>query len=777
MSYPLGESILKLKGWGILLTLLVVVSVGTGAVSLEFTNNYRVFFSEDNPQLQDFDQFQEIYGDQDNILIAIEAKDGNIFSKETLSVINDFTDKAWETPYSKRVDSLANFQHTFSQNDDLVVEYLVENNDDLTPARVKEIRDIVMGDPILTGMLISEKGHVTALNITMNLPPDAGSEEAEAIAYVRNLAQKMEEANPNIKTYISGQTVLNAAFMEAAFADGTTLIPAMFLLIIIVTYLFLRSFWGTVGTLMVVTLSIVVAFGGAGYFGITQTNATGMVPIIILTLGVADSIHLLITYYHEVNHGKSKHEAMVEAMRINMQPIFLTSLTTIIGFLSLNFSEIPPFRDMGNMVAMGTAAAWLISVVTLPLLMMMLPVKSKSLSESTEYKIMGGLYEFVEQNRKALLVSFVIGLGVMGASIPRIEFNDLFAEYFDKSMQFRADNDFIIENLTGVMALQYSVSAGEEQGIYKPEYLSQLDAFGIWFEQQEQVLYVNKITTIIKRLNKNLHNDDPEYYRIPTDRQLAAQYMFLYELSLPYGLDLSNAMDVDRSATRLTAVIKNTKSVDVIKLDEDARNWLKANAPDLIVSNAVGPSIMFSHISERNLPSMVQGLVLAVVLISGVLLVALKNIKLGLLSLIPNLSPAILAYGVWALSIGELGMTGISITVITLGIIVDNTVHFLSKYLRAKTEMNKTVGEAIEYAFKTVGIALGVTTTILVLGFLVLSFSKFQPNQVLGQLTALSLFISLMVTYFFLPPLLFFLNPEKKDDIERDETIDIKEAA
>ena len=344
-------------------------------------------------------------------------------------------------------------------------------------------------------------------------------------------------------------------------------------------------------------------------------------------------------------------------------------------------------------------------------------------------------------------------------------------------MQFRADNDFIIENLTGVMALQYSVSAGEEQGIYKPEYLSQLDAFGIWFEQQEQVLYVNKVTTIIKRLNKNLHNDDPEYYRIPTDRQLAAQYMFLYELSLPYGLDLSNAMDVDRSATRLTAVIKNTKSVDVIKLDEDARNWLKANAPDLIVSNAVGPSIMFSHISERNLPSMVQGLVLAVVLISGVLLIALKNIKLGLLSLIPNLSPAILAYGVWALSIGELGMTGISITVITLGIIVDNTVHFLSKYLRAKTEMNKTVGEAIEYAFKTVGIALGVTTTILVLGFLVLSFSKFQPNQVLGQLTALSLFISLMVTYFFLPPLLFFLNPEKKDDIERDETIDIKEAA
>lgn len=742
---------------------MLLIGGGVGILELGFTNNYRIFFSDSNPQLLDFDRFQETYGDQDNILIAIAPEDGDVFSKETLTVISEFTERSWSTPYSKRVDSITNYQHTYSQDDDLIVDSLVDEHADLTHERIKEIRNIVMGDPILTGLLVSNRGHVAAINITINLPPDAGAEEAEAIEYVRALASEIEDKYPNIKTYISGQAVLNGAFIEAALADGLTLIPIMLLLIFIVSFVFLRSFWGAMGTLVVVILSIIVAFGGAGYSGITLTNTTGMVPIIILTIGVADSIHLLITFYSEIEKGESKYDAMSQALRINMQPIFLTSLTTIIGFLSLNFGEIPPFRDMGNMVAMGAAAAWFMSIVTLPILILSLPVKATKSKNNFGYGYIDTLHNFSDKNKKLLISFFVLSLAVLGSCIPKIEFNDLFPEYFDKSIQFRSDNDFIVNNLTGVMALQYSVSSGEERGIYDPEYLHQLDKFGDWFEQQGAVLYVSKITSILKRINKNLHNDDNDYYRIPANRESSAQYMFLYELSLPYGLDMENSMNMDRSASRLSVIIKNTKSVDIIRLDQNARTWLKKHAPKLIVSNAVGPSIMFSHISERNLTSMLEGLVVAVLLISAVLLIALRNIKLGILSIIPNLSPAIISYGIWSIFVGELGMAGITIVIISLGIVVDNTVHFLSKYVRAKSEMNKSVDDSIRYAFDSAGIALGVTTIILVIGFIVLGFSTFHPNTVLGQLTAITLFISLMVTYFFLPPLLSLIESETID--------------
>lgn len=766
MSNLLGKIILKRKRTGILLTSIIVVGIGFGILDLGFTNNYRIFFSDSNPQLLDFDRFQEEYGDQDNILIALAPVQGGVFNRETLTAIYEFTEKSWFTPYSRRVDSIANYQHTYPHGDDLIVESLVEDSADLTPGRVKEIRGIVMQEPILTGLLVSEWGHVAAINITMNLPPDAGAEEAEAIEYVKNLASEIEDKYPNIKTYISGQAVLNNAFIEAALSDGLTLIPVMVLLIFVVSFVFLRSFGGAIGTLVVVIPSIIVAFGGAGYAGITLTNTTGMVPIIVLTIGVADSIHLLITFYSEIEKGKSKHDAMEEALRVNMQPIFLTSITTIIGFLSLNFGEIPPFRDMGNMVAIGVSAAWFMSVVTLPIFILSLPVKAPKTRRHVGFNLMGTFYKISEGNKRFLVTYFIISLGILGACIPRIEFNDLFPEYFDESIQFRSDNDFIVNNLTGVMALQYSVSAGEEGGIYSPEYLHQLDAFGEWFEEQGAVLYVSKITTILKRINKNLHEDNNDYYRIPTDRESAAQYMFLYELSLPYGLDMENSMNMARSASRLSVIIKNTKSVDIIKLDQDARVWLKKNAPNLVVSNAVGPSIMFSHISERNLTSMLEGLLLAVLLISSVLLVALGKVKLGLLSIIPNLSPAVISYGIWSIYGGELGMAGITILIISLGIVVDNTVHFMSKYVRAKSEMNKSVGDSIEYAFETAGTALGVTTIILVIGFMVLGFSTFHPNTVLGQLTALTLFISLLVTYFFLPPLLFLVESETIDQGE-----------
>lgn len=763
MPSSIGDLIIKRKLIGVILTLVLVIAGGIGVLDLGFTNNYRFFFSDSNPQLLDFDRFQETYGDQDNILIAIAPKNGDIFTKKTLSIIHEFTEKSWSTPYSKRVDSLANYQHTYTQDDDLIVESLVDNYDDLTPDRVKEIRNIVMGDPILTGLLISKSSYVTAINITINLPPDAGPEETEAIEYVRNLASEIEKKYPNIKTYISGQAVLNGAFIEAALADGLTLIPSMLLLIFIVAFVFLRSIWGAIGTLVVVILSILVAFGGAGFAGITLTNTTGMVPIIILTIGVADSIHLLITYYAEIERGENKFNAMSQALRINMQPIFLTSVTTIIGFLSLNFGEIPPFRDMGNMVAMGAAAAWFMSVVTLPILIISLPTKPAKIKSGFGDAYIDALHRFSDKNKNRLIVFFALALVVLGSCIPRIEFNDLFPEYFDQSIQFRSDNDFIVENLTGVMALQYSVSAGEERGIYDPEYLHQLDDFGEWFEEQEAVLYVSKITTILKRINKNLHEDDSEYYSIPVNRESSAQYMFLYELSLPYGLDMENSINMDRSASRLSVIIKNTKSVDIIQLDQDARIWLKKHAPQLIVSNAVGPSIMFSHISERNLTSMLEGLFVAVLLISFVLLIALRNIKLGILSLIPNLSPAIISYGIWSIFVGELGMAGITIVIISLGIVVDNTVHFLSKYVRAKSEMDKSVGDSIKYAFDSAGIALGVTTIILVVGFITLGFSSFHPNAVLGQLTAITLFVSLMVTYFLLPPLLLFVEQETTD--------------
>jgi predicted RND superfamily exporter protein len=281
-----------------------------------------------------------------------------------------------------------------------------------------------------------------------------------------------------------------------------------------------------------------------------------------------------------------------------------------------------------------------------------------------------------------------------------------------------------------------------------------VEEFANWYRNQPKVIHVNTITDIMKRLNKNMHGDDETYYRIPQQRDLAAQYLLLYELSLPFGLDLNNQIDVDKSATRLIASMRDATSRELRDMDEKAREWLKVNAPESMFSYGSGLSIIFAHISERNIKSMLGASFGALILISVILIFALRSLKIGLVSLIPNLAPAFMAFGIWGLLVGQVGL-GLSVIVsLTLGIVVDDTVHFLSKYLRARREHNMAPSEAVRFSFNTVGTAMWVTTVALVAGFLVLTLSGYKMNSDMGLMSAITISLALVMDFLLLPTIL-----------------------
>ena len=332
--------------------------------------------------------------------------------------------------------------------------------------------------------------------------------------------------------------------------------------------------------------------------------------------------------------------------------------------------------------------------------------------------------------------------------------NDIFVHYFDETIDFRVDSDFTTDNLTGIYNIEYSLDSGEPGGISNPEYLKDVEAFANWFRQQPEILHVNTYTDISKRLNKNMHGDDPAMYKIPQERNLSAQYLLLYEMSLPYGLDLNNQINVDKSAIRLTTTLKTLSSNELISIEERAEAWLINNAPNIKSGHGTGTSLMFAHIGKRNIISMLYGTTLALILISLVLIIALRSFKIGLVSLIPNLVPAAMGFGLWGYLVGEIGLSLSVVSTMTLGIVVDDTVHFLSKYLRARREKLLNPEDAVRYAFVTVGRALLITSVVLVAGFLILATSAFQLNSAMGLLTAIVIILALLADFLFLPPLL-----------------------
>ncbi|WP_120497154.1 RND family transporter [Kiloniella sp. EL199] len=760
LSVSYAKGIIRWRWLVLLVTILATLGVASGGRFLSFTSDYRVFFGDDNPQLNAFESLQDIYTKTDNILFVLKPNNGKVFTTQWLEVVKDLTEESWQIPYSIRVDSITNFQHTEAIEDDLTVADLVEETGGLSQTGLDRIEQIALSEPALAKRIISEDSTTTGVQITLQLPPDDAVALDQAVKYAENMAAVIEAANPELEVAITGLAPLSNAFPAASMADMGTLTPLMFLVIIIFLVAFLRSFTGTLGTLLVTIFSTMVAMGAAGFAGIKMTPPSAMAPTIILTIAIADCVHILVTMFHEMRHGTAKRDAIVESLRVNMQPVFLTSLTTVIGFLSLNFSEAPPFHDLGNIAAVGVIAAWIISIAFLPAFIAVMPVRVKPVVTGKS-SVMERLGEFVIGHRTKLLLG--MGLIVVGTSsfISKIELDDRFIEYFDTTVPFRVDSDFTRDNLTGVYQVEFSINAEESGGVSSPVYLAHLENFANWLRDKPEVVHVNSITDILKRLNKSMHGDDESWYRLPEERDLAAQYLLLYEMSLPYGLDLNSQINIDKSASRMTVTLDNVSSNDMREIALESTQWLQDNVPGYMVADGSGAAVMFAHLADRNIKSMLSGTALAFVLISLSLVFALRSLKLGLISLIPNMVPAIMAFGVWGLFVGQVGLAVSVIAATSLGLIVDATVHFLSKYNRARKERGESSADAVRYGFRTVGSALWITTAVLVAGFAILSLSTFAVNADMGLLTAITIAIALFIDFLLLPPLLMLFDREK----------------
>ncbi|MFC1521550.1 RND family transporter [Elusimicrobiota bacterium] len=750
----LGNWVIRYR-WPIIVSALLFAGFcANGMRYLSFNNDTRVFFSKQNPQLQALETLENTYIKTQNVFFVIEPKNKEVFTQKTLALIEELTQELWKMPYSSKVDSITNFQHARALEDDLIVDDLIRDAETLSDNELKRLKQIAVSEPLLVNRLVSPSGHVTGINVMLLMPGKSLDETDTAALHSRQLIEKVHAEHPDIKIHLTGSVMADSAFAQASRNDLTTLVPIMFLVLVLLIGISLRSFFATLATLMVIALSMTTGMGIAGWLKTSLNPASVNAPTIILTLAVADSVHLLVSMFQHMRLGKTKREAIAESVRINLQPVFLTSITTAIGFLSMNFSDAPPFRHLGNIVACGVAAAFFYSLFLLPAIASIFPFKLRKSRSDAKYFSLDWFANFVIRKRNTIFWASLACILIMISGIHKIELNDNLLKYFDKSYEFRRATEFTQNNLCGWDIIEYSLESGETNGIHDPQYLATVDAFADWHKTQPNVMHVYSIANTVKRLNKNMHADDEAFNKIPKKRELAAQYLLLYELSLPFGLDLNDMINVDRSATRMVVRLKNLSALEIQGLDTKARQWLKNNAPEKMFTYGSGLSIIWAHIAKRNIDSMLSASFGALVLISLILIFALRNLKLGLLSLIPNLAPAFMAFGIWGLTMGRVGLALSVVASMTLGIVVDDTIHFISKYLRARREHNMNSYDAIRHSFKTVGLAMWITTLALTAGFLILATSDYKMNAHMGILSAITIALALGLDVLFLPTLL-----------------------
>ena len=742
-----------------IVTMLLAFGVFAGIPNLKLDTDGRVFMAADNPDKIRLDRFEQEFAKDDNLAIIIVPADGEVFTPRTLGAIGAMTEDLWNLPYVRLVNSITRFQNTYADGDMMVVEDLVPEPDMVTDEDAAAARAVALDRIEIRNSLINEDASATAISVIFRLPGiDLVSEIPNINAEFEPLLEKYRAAYPDIQFKASGSVAISQAFATASQKDGETLTPAMLVAMLVIVGVLLRSATGSLLILILATLSALVSLGALGWTRIPINSATAVAPLMVITLAVASSVHVLSSVRQTMQETADRTVWARRAIIDHGLGISVAVFTTAIGFLSLNFSISPPFRQLGNMVAGGMIGVWIFTMFLLPGLICWLPIKQNKRTASVD-SFMVALGEFVIRHQKRLLIGIPVVIIAFGAGISQIKLEDDFLRYFDESFETRQATDLYETELGGLNVLEYSVDTGVENGINSVEYLQTLNDLSTFLRDQPEISHIRSLSDTIKRLNMNMNSDDPAYYRIPESDEEASQFLFLYELSLGYGMDLTDQINVDRSSTRVSAFVGYATTRQLIALDEKIQSWFSENAPEL-KSPVTGQTHVYTMISARDVPSMLQGTSLALVFISFVIFLVLRNFKLGLVSLVPNLVPAIMGFGLWGYMVGNVTLAVSIVVAMTLGIVVDDTVHFILKYANAR-KRGDSAEDSVRYAFKSVGMALTVTSLGLVIGFAILGQSGFAVNRDMARLTAITLSFALFVDFLFLPPLLIFLDRMK----------------
>ena len=749
----LAETIIRYRPLCIIISLLILAGLAQGLSKINFNPDINAFFPENDTLTTSHLSIEDTYSSMDNAVIGIGVKEGTVFTNEVLSLIEDLTERAWKTPHSLRVDSLSNYSYVSADGDDLYIEPFLEGSSTYDLKTLKEKELIIEEEELAYGAIISKDKKTSLINIVFDPPrKDIEAEYQESLNYVLGFLEEARKNHPEVDLIISGIVYMEYQSPMLLKAQMPKLMPTAILVILLTLFLLLRSLVAVAGSFLVILMSVVSAMGSIGFMSGDIAQPFIMVPILIATLAVADCVHLFTLYFQNLDSSRKSKEAMLESLKLNLQPLFLTSLTTAIGFLSLNLAPVEPLRGIGNGVAVGVFLAFIFTVLLLAPIVSYFNVK-QSKNINFQKNIARKLGRFSIKNYKRLLVIVPVISCFLMAFIPLNKTNDNPLEFYsERYTTSAADSKWISQRIGGTFPVSYELYS---QGIVSdPEFLREVDKFSEWLASNKEVLHVSSLSKIMKNLNKTLHGKQEEWNIIPTEPDLSAQYLFFYEMSLPYGLDLTNSISQNKESIKLVASLKELGSLEYREFAKRVENYASQNMPEDMVSIGTGTRPIFAFMSNMLITQLIYALGIGIVLITATIILFFRSLRYGMLTSVTNLLPIGVAFGIWAIVSGEISMlVGIGMGT-TLGIIVDFTVHFLSKYLHARRQKNLSAEEAVEYAFETVGFALIITSFSLILGFLVLLQAFFIPIHGFVLFSSIAFLSALIIDLLLFPALL-----------------------
>jgi len=764
LSLWISEHLNRAPAATLVIATALTILCSLGLTQLGISYGHYSYFDSGDSTIVDYDTTQKTFTSSDNILFVISANSkAALKTPESIHAIEWLTNKSWDLPFTERVQSLSNTQVLSHVNGKVVVDDLITDSIDYPADTLNRLIDALSTSPSLKGKLLSGDGRSAVVSVTLSKNESKNITYPQANAAAMELAAQFDRHFPSLRLEMGGYVPLFNAAVDTTIEDLRLLTPILLLLIIALLYAVFRHPPAVFGVILAVVFSMAATMGIVGWTGLSLNGTTAATPILILTVSIASSLHLVSSYLRKLHLCHSKSKALARALEINFRPILITAATTITGFLSFNLSDVPPFRQLGNIAALGVALSVIYSITVLPAYLILAgPNRCK---KPKQFPAIYTLAKLVTSHpRNTVLICLLCATG-MSSFIVDNRYNDQFESYFDASSPFRQSMDAINSAMGGTDTIEIVVSHRDGMLIVQPSVMSQIEDLSEWLRQLPSVLHVSSISETVKRLNQEHTGSYFNAYKVPATALETRELISEYQANVKPQYSLNDQIAPSLDQTRLTLVTKPMDAVQSIQLDEKISKHINLNYPDLASKNT-SISLSFSYIGANSSSNMILAAGVGLLSISVLLMLMFRSFKLGVISVIPNLLPGIVAFGVWGLLVGELSV-GVSAALgIAMGVIVDDTIHFLSHYC-SMLDKGASPHRAVFSTLVRIGPVLIVTTAVLAAGFLILSQTVFRLNSDLGYFCALTLVLALLFDLTLLPSTLILVKNYQTRKLEK----------
>ena len=753
ISRLLSEALVKRRVSLVLFSVAFMLLILAGTPRLVFNGGLDIFFNEDDPAVMLFDEIKEQYSGHENVVFLLQTNNPHLFNKADIKSLSDLHSKAELSPYNTKVSSIINYEHIDSDDNEIVITPLFNHPPQANDLDLKVIQHKLISDRLVVKSLLNKKGSVAVVVVELahNFDPTDPAQLKEVMLGAREIKQHVEENNPDISVYLNGSVTLLNQTQQAIGETFGAFLPLTILIMFSLLYFLFRSV-GLVFAILTINITAALGCVGAGaWFGVELNMLSTTAIILTLIIANVDTLHISTTYLKELRSGLDKEGAMTISLQRNFTAILLTSLTTIGGFSGFNFVGVAGISDLGNFTMLGVAIAFILSFTLFPTLALKWsnPDPARGLDQE---KVAKAISRFSLSYRRPLFILFallVIGFAPFAA---KNNFNDDLLNYFDDDTEIGQALAVSVEEMGLHKTIEYVIDSGTENGVYNPHYLNQVDQFVTWYNAQPNVTTIISFTEILKRINQVMHNDAPQWHKVPDSIELASQYTLLYGFSAA----TDDLIKDDRSALHLTVILNHMDDSEFLALENSAQQWFTSRYPETGFQGTSFES-MLTKAGETTVIGMKKGFIITLLFVTLVMILGLRSIKYGLISLIPNLLPGLVVYGVWGVFVGEMGQHVALAYALSLGLVIDDTAHILVKYMGKRKE-GASPEYAANYALENSAVAIIMSTLIFGGGVLVFNTAELLPLRDEGNVLASIFFLALAFDLLVLPSLLIFID-------------------